>query len=154
MLFACAASQLGATEADIARARDQTPPGAEDFTKECARCHGARGEGLAGTPYVLGPGALPTYPRDFSGTSASTDPAQIQIQQQTRPAGAPRRDPFRNAGDLYGYLRNHLPKSRAASLQTQDYWDIVAFMLAAQGIALPQGGLKAENGSSVSLPAR
>jgi len=154
MLFACGASQLGASEADVARARGQSPPGAEVFSNECARCHGPRGEGLAGAPYILGPGALPTYPRDYSGTSASTDPVQLQIQQQTRPAGAPRRDPFRTASDLYAYVHNHLPKSRAASMHDKDYWDVVSFMLVAQGVAIPQGGLNAENGSTVSLPAR
>jgi mono/diheme cytochrome c family protein len=153
VLSACgAATPLGATDADLGRAHDQAAQGSDVFTKECARCHGARGEGLAGAPAILGPSALPTYPRDYSGTSATTDMQQLQIEQQTRPAGAPRRDPFRTANDLYTYVSNHLPRSRAASMHAEDYWAVVGFMLAAQGSTLPQGGLNANNGASFSLP--
>jgi cytochrome c len=155
ILLGCGpATQYGATDADFARGRSQASQGADVYAKECARCHGQRGEGLAGAPPVLGQGALPTYPRDYSTTSMTTDPTQLQIQQQTRPAGAPRRDPFRTASDLYNYVNNHLPKSRAAAMQSRDYWDVVAFVVAVQGAALPQGGLDASSAGSVQLPQR
>jgi mono/diheme cytochrome c family protein len=154
VIAACASSQLGANEADLARARSQASQGADVFTAECARCHGQRGEGLAGAPPVLGTGALPAYPRDYGSSAASSDPQQLQIQMQTRPAGAPRRDAFRTATDLYGYVSNHLPKSRASSMKPEDYWSVISFMLAAQGIDLPQGGLNAGNAGNVTIQSR
>ena len=70
---------------------------------------------LATAPAILGPGALPEFPRTTGGAGDPTvvDPQLIQIQAQTRPAGAASRDPFRNAVDLYNFTTRHLPKSQA-----------------------------------------
>jgi mono/diheme cytochrome c family protein len=155
LLAACgAATPLGASDADLTRAHDLSSHGADVFNAECARCHGTRGEGLAGAPAILGPSALPTYPRDYSGTAMTTDFQQLQIQQQSRPAGAPRRDPFRTANDVFIYVSNHLPKSRAAAMKSDDYWGVVSYVLAAQGTAVPSGGLNAGNASTIALPER
>jgi mono/diheme cytochrome c family protein len=154
-LFACSATKLGATDVDLARARDQAAQGAAIFSQECARCHGERGEGLAGAGPILGPGALPEFPRDTSGPSAMmTDPQQLQIQTQTRPAGAPWRDPFRNAQDLYDFTVGHMPKARAAAVKPDDYWAVVTFMVAVQGGQVPSGGINAANARSIPVPRR
>jgi mono/diheme cytochrome c family protein len=155
-IAACAPTITGVTDADIARAGDQSSRGAAAFSQECARCHGRRGEGLAGASAILGRGALPEYPRDNSGsgTAMMTDPQQLQIQIQTRPAGAPWRDPFRNAQDLYDFVRVHLPKSRADALTQDVYWGIVTFMLTAQGSQLPPGGVNASSASAIPIPRR
>jgi hypothetical protein len=141
--LACARTPLGATVEDIARARGQSEHGATVFAAECVSCHGQRGEGLAAAPAILGPGALPEYPRasTTAGDPTITDPQLIQIRAQTRPAGAAWRDPFRNAGDLHRFTALHLPKTRAEQLKDPDYWAVVAFMLAAQGATLPSGTL-------------
>jgi hypothetical protein len=157
LVVACGATKLGATDVDLARARDQASQGAAVFSQECANCHGQRGEGLAGASAILGLGALPEYPRDYSGagtTTTMTDPQQLQIQIQTRPAGAPSRDPFRNAQDLHDYTKVHLPKSRASALKEGDYWAVVTFLLAAQGAQVPPGGINADNARSISIPRR
>lgn len=153
---ACSPTITGVTDADIARARDQSSRGAAAFSQECARCHGQRGEGLAGSSPILGRGALPEYPRDNagSGSATTTDPQQLQIQIQTRPAGAPWRDPFRTAQDLHDFVRIHLPKSRADTLTQEDYWAIATFMLAAQGAQLPPGGVNASKASAIPIPRR
>ena len=93
----------------------------------------------------MGPGALPEYPHDTGGVGdpTITDPQLIQIQAQTRPPGAPWRDPFRNAQDLYTFTTTHLPKSRAANLKDADYWAVVSYLLAVQGVSLPTGGIGA-----------
>jgi mono/diheme cytochrome c family protein len=152
----CASTKAGATPDDIARAHDQSAQGASVFTNECASCHGGRGEGLASAPAVLGPGALPEYPHDTGGVGdpTITDPQLIQIQAQTRPAGAPWRDPLRNAQDLYTFTTTHLPKSRAANLKEADYWAVVSFMLAVQGVSLPSGGIGPANAASIPIPKR
>ncbi|HEX3904403.1 MAG TPA: c-type cytochrome [Polyangia bacterium] len=156
MLLGCASTKVGATPDDLTRAHDQAAPGAIVYANECASCHGGRGEGLASAPAILGGGALPEYPHDTGGVGdpTITDPQLIQIQAQTRPAGAPWRDPFRNAQDLYTFTTTHLPKSRAANLKDADYWAVVSFLLAAQGVSLPPGGLGPANAASIPIPKR
>jgi mono/diheme cytochrome c family protein len=150
----CTPTPLGATDADLARAHDQAAQGAAVYSQECARCHGQRGEGLAGASAVLGSGALPEYPRDNSGTATITDPQQLQIQTQTRPAGAPWRDPFRNAQDVYDFVSTHLPKSRASEMKQEDYWAVVTFLIAVQGGQVPPGDVNPTNAKSVPIPRR
>jgi len=152
----CATVKPGATPDDLSRARGQSAQGATVFANECASCHGARGEGLASAPAVLGPGALPEFPRDTGGIGdpTITDPQLIQIQAQTRPAGAPWRDPFRNAQDLYTFTTTHLPKSRAPYVKDADYWAVVGFMMAAQGVTLPPAGLGPAIAASIPIPKR
>jgi hypothetical protein len=156
LLLGCASTKVGATPDDLTRAHDQAAPGAIVYANECASCHGGRGEGLASAPAILGGGALPEYPHDTGGVGdpTITDPQLIQIQAQTRPAGAPWRDPFRNAQDLYTFTTTHLPKSRAANLKDADYWAVVSFLLAAQGVSLPSGGLGPANAASIPIPKR
>jgi hypothetical protein len=152
----CASTQTGATAEDLVRAHDQAGQGATAFTNECAKCHGQRGEGLASAPAILGPGALPEYPRSTGSASDPTvlDPQLIQIQAQTRPAGAASRDRFRNALDLYNFTFRHLPKSRAEELKEADYWAVVSFLLAAQGASLPPRGIDPANAAAVPIPKR
>jgi cytochrome c len=151
----CASIPLGATTEDLTRARDQAGQGATIFANECASCHGQRGEGLANAAAILGPGALPEYPRNSGvGDPTVTDPQLIQIQAQSRPAGAAWRDPFRNAQDLYTFTTTHLPKSHASGLKDGDYWAVVGFLLSAQGASLPQGGIGPSNAASIPIPKR
>src|SRR4029077_18695985 len=126
------------------------------FSTECATCHGQRGEGLAGATAILGPGALPEFPRSSGSTSdpALLDPQLIQIQAQSRPAGAAWRDPFRNALDLYNFTSTHLSKARAAELKGPDYWAVVSFMLAVQGATLPPRGIGPGDATSIPIPRR
>jgi len=157
VLLGCAATQLmGATPADLARGSDQAAAGATAFAAECAKCHGQRGEGLAGAPPLLGPSALPEFPRNSggSGDTGFIDAQQLQIEMQARPAGAAWRDPFRNAQDLYSFTSTHMPKSHAGELKPGDYWAVVNFLLAAQGATLPAGGIGPANASSIPIPKR
>jgi len=149
---ACASTRLGATDADLARARSVAAHGSDVFAQECASCHGERGQGLAGSSAILGPGALPEYPRDNPTASSPTDQQQLQIQVQTRPAGAPWRDPFRNAQDVHDFIKTHMPKSRAGQIAPGDYWAVVTFMMAAQGAAVPPDGINDANGSTMPVP--
>jgi hypothetical protein len=89
-----------------------------------------------------------------AGDPSVYDPQMIQIQAQTRPAGAPRRDPFRTAQDLYNYTSTHMPKERAAQLKDADYWGIVTFVLAAQGAAVPAQGVGPADAAKIPIPRR
>jgi hypothetical protein len=150
---ACASTDFGATTVNLTRARSLTARGADLFARECGECHGQRGEGMAQAPAVLGAGALPVYPRDIAGAGglAINDPEQLRIRQQTRPAGAPWRDPFRTAQDLFNFLKVHPAKKRAEWVAPDDYWAVVTFMLAAHGSDMPTGGINADNASSVTI---
>ena len=156
MSLACARVPLGATVEDLTRARDQSSQGAAIYAAECASCHGQRGEGLAATGAIMGPGALPEYPRNSTtaGDPTITDPQLIQIRAQTRPAGAAWRDPFHNAQDLWRFLTLHLPKNRADQLKPDDYWAVTGYLLAAQGVTLPPGGLGPANAATIPIPKR
>ncbi len=153
----CATTQSGATPEELVRARGQADQGATIYMNECAKCHGQRGEGLASSPAILGPGALPEFPRTTGSATDPTvlDPQMIQIQAQTRPAGAASRDPIRNAADLFSYTMRHMPKSHADELLKEgDYWAVVGFLLAAQGASLPPGGIGPANAVSIPIPRR
>ena len=155
-MLACSAAAIGATDMDPANARDQAPYGAAIFFQHCARCHGEHGEGLAGAPAIFGPGALPEYPRDSSGLSVSTitDPMELQILEQTRPAGAPWRAPFRTAADLFDFTRVHMLAERAGALPLEDDWAVVTFMVAVQSGATPTDGISARNAALIRIPER
>lgn len=152
MSGACASTKPGATEANLARARSAAPAGATLFKQHCAGCHGERGESASGAPRVLGPGALPEYPRprNVNADPATGDPEFLRLQAQSRPSGAPWRDPFRTALDLYHYLSQHMPEDRS-QLSDQDSFAIVNFMLLAHGVEVPPGGVTSANASSVKL---
>jgi mono/diheme cytochrome c family protein len=155
-LAACSATPLGGSEPNMANAKAKAGPGSDLFDKECAACHGKRGEGLANAPAIIGAGALPEYPRDksLSTNPALSNNAQQQAGDSTRPPGAPSRDAFRTAQDVFAYVstRMPLPKSRAGTLKPDEYWAITNFMLLAHGVAVPEGGLTPENAASVQIP--
>lgn len=154
VLLGCSVTQLGATDADLAKARSQVATGAELYNRECAACHGQRGEGLASSPAVMGPSALPLYTRDpkTSTNPALQDPAEQQ-RDQNLPAGADTRGAFETAADLYGYVSREmpLPHSKAGSLEPEEYWAIVNYMLVAHGRPVPEGGVNEGNAASVAL---
>lgn len=154
-LGACSATPLGATEPNLANAEQKAGPGGELFQKECAACHGKRGEGLANAPGVIGANALPTYPPDqaLSTSPGMNSNVQQAMQESSRPPGVPTRDAFRNAQNLYDYVSTKmpLPKSRAGSLKPEEYWAITNFMLLAHGSAVPAEGISDKNASSVPI---
>ena len=154
-LAACSTTPLGASEPNMANAKQKAGPGGELFDKECSMCHGKRGEGLTSAPAIIGAGALAEYPRDksLSTNPALSNNAQNQAQDSTRPPGAPSRDPFRTAQDVYSYISTKmpLPKSRAGTLKPEEYWAITSFMLLAHGSAVPDAGLTADNAASVQI---
>ncbi len=128
LALACGGGQGGA----VANARQAAPRGAKVFDKECGGCHGAEGQGVQGTPPLMGAGALPT--RGASGKLG----------------------PFHDAQQLFDYVKQEmpLPKAQVGSLSDSDYWAVVEFMIRGTGRSVPEGGLTAENAASVTLNPR
>ena len=152
---ACAGRQRGAIPANLAKAQSAEPNGLALFMNHCAGCHGQRGEGLGPAPRILGPGSLPKYPaeQNLNADPAAGDPELLRLRAQTRPAGAPSRDPFSSAEDLFQFVSKNMPRApeKPGSLQPEEYWAIVNFMLVANGIDVPPGGVSAQNATSVKL---
>lgn len=153
---ACTSTPRGATPADLAKAQSAVPSGSTAFQEYCASCHGQRGESVTdAAPSILGPGSLPELPRErnLNANPASGDPELLKLQAQSRPAGAPWRDPFRNAQDVYRYVSKNmpLPADKAGSLSAEQYWSIINFMLLANGVQVPPEGVTENNASSVKL---
>lgn len=154
-VVACASAQYGATDASLARARSITPEGAALFAKNCANCHGDHGQGKTSAPPLLGPDALPEYPRERSANvgPASGDPEALRLQARSRPAGAPWRDPFGSASDLYRYVSRNMPPQAAQrdALSAKNYWEVINFMLVSRGAALPPEGANQANADGLKL---
>ena len=153
---ACAGTQYGATDANLARARNVSPQGATLFQAQCAQCHGERGESkTSNAPRLMGEGALPEMPRarNINADPAAGDRESLRLEARARPAGAPWRDPFRSAKDVHKYVSQHMPPSEEArkALSPEDYWAIVSFVLSAHGVTLPPEGVNEQNAGAVKL---
>jgi len=154
MLGACSVTPLGATQPNITAATQKASPGAAVYRRECASCHGERGEGLAQSPPIMGSGALPVYERDpaTSTNPAMQDPAE-RLRTANLPPGADVRGAFRTAEDLFKYVSREmpLPRSKAGSLKPEDYWAVTNFVLLGHGVPVPAGGVNASNAAAVPI---
>ena len=151
---ACSVTPLGATEPNLATAHQKASTGAAVYRRDCASCHGERGEGLASSPAIMGSGALPLYERDpaTSTNPAMQDPAE-RLRTQNLPPGADVRGAFRTAQDLFDYVSREMPmpRSKAGTLKPEEYWAVVNYILAGHGVALPEGGVNPSNAASVAI---
>jgi mono/diheme cytochrome c family protein len=92
--------------------------GAKIFADNCASCHGDKGEGSGGGPAVVGKDALPVDP----------------------PKGAKTRTmKFNNAMDVYKYIKDQMPQDNPGGLKDEEYWDVLAFDLKANGVDVSKG---------------
>lgn len=125
VLIACGsddASSSGSTPATTTGTEPQTfaeqaTAGQTLYGENCARCHGAGGEGTAQGPRVVGldKGALPLDP----------------------PAGAKvRKTQFKTVADVAAFAVANMPADKPGSLKESEYWSILAFDLKANGVVL------------------
>ncbi len=156
--FACGGgtTQPGASDANLAKAKQASAPGADVYQRDCAGCHGDRGEGLTQNPGLMGGGALPLYKRD---PNTSTNPAFKTTTDRRENTTAGQQDPrkaFKTAQDLFDYVSTQmpLPSSRKGSLKPEEYWAVVNFILIGHGVNVPQGGVNDKNAASVDIQAK
>ena len=108
---------------------EQVTRGMALFVEHCSNCHGSDGMGTDRAPPVVGSQALPLDP----------------------PPGAEVRNvQFRTALDVFQWVRVNMPGDAPASLEDQEYVEILAFDLKANGVELPQP-LDATNANDVVL---
>ena len=155
LVSGCAGKQRGASLENIGKAQTAAPNGAALFQAQCASCHGDRGQSAGRPPRIMGPGALPELPseQNINADPAAGDPELLRLRARTRPAGAPWRDPFRTAADVFRFVSTSmpLPPEKAGTLRPDEYWAIVNFILVAHGVNVPPGGVDEHNASSVKL---
>jgi cytochrome c len=107
----------------------QVERGAALYGEHCASCHGNQGQGGDKAPPVVGPEALPLTAR----------------------AGAKRDVEFHTALDVYAWVKVHMPGDAPGSLTDEQYVDILAFDLKANGVDLSPGHLDGESAKAVVL---
>jgi polar amino acid transport system substrate-binding protein len=127
---------IAAAGAAGAFTREQVDFGAWVFRRQCARCHGADGGGADNAwrglraPELIGPGALPRTPRPY---------------QQIR------RREFTTVADVYWFVSASMPADQPASLEAEEYWDAIAWILRSNGVA-PDGKPLGDASADVPLP--
>lgn len=113
----------GADEAQVAQ-------GEKLFAKHCAKCHGKSGEGGKKAPPVVGKEALPLDP----------------------PPGAKiRKSQFQTAQDVAEFVSTKMPANKPGSLKPDEYYEILAFDLKANGVDLGDKKLDAASAAQVKL---
>jgi cytochrome c len=97
----------------------QLKSGGAVYGANCAKCHGNAGQGTKKAPAIVGPGALPKLPR---------------LDQKVR------RNEFRTAMDVATFVTANMPPDEElrAKMQEQQYWDVLAFALNANGVKLQE----------------
>ncbi len=95
----------------------QVQAGQKLYAKYCAGCHGDAGEGSKKAPPVVGKNALPLDP-----------PADRKV----------RKTQFHTALDVAQFVVKNMPAKKPGSLKPEEYWDILAFDLKANGVDLKE----------------
>jgi cytochrome c5 len=146
--------QRGATQQSLARAQGAQAQGFKVYEETCMICHGEKGEGGPGAPSIMGPGALPVRIMQRRDTTIDREPANSPrrraYEQSLVPGSGERqlRIPFKTAQDIYVYLTEKHPPMNA-SLELEQYWAVLSFVLDAHGVKVPQGGLTEANAAQV-----
>jgi cytochrome c len=108
----------------------QAARGAKLYADKCASCHGADGSGTKDGPPVVGKNALPLDP----------------------PAGAKyRKTQFHTALDVAQFVVKAMPADNPGSLKEDEYWDILAFDLKANGVPVAGKHIDATSAAGVVL---
>jgi cytochrome c len=112
---------------------DQAVKGAVLYTANCAKCHGALGEGTEKAPRVvdLDKGALPL------------DPPADRVKRKTQ---------FRTVADVARFVTEYMPKDKPGSLTEANYWRVLAFDLKANGIDLDGKHLDMSLAETLTIP--
>ena len=123
--------------AGLPAGRGSYPRGAEVYRQRCASCHGAQGEGMPGSPALVG-----REPADFS--FARLGPGT------TRTIG----NYWPYATTLYDYINRAMPFDAPGSLAANDVYSVVAYLLAENGIIEKTRVLDARALPAVVMPSR
>ncbi|MHB0948795.1 MAG: c-type cytochrome [Gemmatimonadaceae bacterium] len=137
------AALVKALDIDVNPRGDNLPPGrgtaaegARVFAAKCAACHGAKGEGLATYPKLIG-----REPRDFSFA-----------QDYRLPRTVGNYWPY--ATTIYDYVNRAMPLTAPGSLTPSEVYALTAFLLAENAIIPRDAVMDRTSLPKVKMPAR
>ena len=110
--------------------------GAEVFARQCASCHGPKGEGMATNPRLIG-----AEPRDFS---FALDPKLPKTIGNYWPY----------ATTIYDYVSRAMPFNAPGTLTPDETYSIVAFLLVENDIIARGTVVDARSLPRIRMPAR
>ena len=152
-MLGCSSQPHGANDAALAQARSRASNGALVYQSQCADCHGERGEGLAGTPPVMGADALPVYPKEAELARQYASDERTPVESHRSLLNSSTRGAFKTARDLGDFVGAHMPRIRKtpAPLTAEQNWTVVSYLLVANGTEIPASGVDASNADRVPL---
>ena len=137
-------SEIDAWNIDVNPSGAGLPPGsgtyavgATLFAQKCAACHGARGEGLATYPKLIG-----RDPR--TGFPFGTDPHLAKTIGNYWPYST----------TLYDYIHRAMPLTAPGSLQPHEIYSVIAFLLTENQIIDKTTVVDARSLPRIRMPAR
>ena len=138
------AAQLTALDIDVEPDGHGLPPGqgtaaegALVYAQQCAVCHGAKGEGVAPAPALVG--RTPDAGYAFANDAKAT-----------RTIG----NYWPYATTVYDYIRRAMPLTTPGSLTADQTYSLVAFLLNANGVIADSLAMNAQSLPAVQMPAR
>jgi mono/diheme cytochrome c family protein len=137
-------AEVAALDLDVSPSGEGLPQGRGDavageriYQAQCASCHGAKGEGVAPYPPLVG-----REPRE--GFSFGNDPKLVRTVGNYWPS----------ATGLFDYIRRTMPLTAPGSLGNSEVYAVTAYLLVANEI-LPAGAtLDSTSLMAVQMPAR
>jgi cytochrome c len=111
--------------------------GVDVYARQCAACHGAKGEGLAPYPRLIG-----AEPKNFPFGDDAMAPAKTIGNYW----------PY--ATTLFDYVNRAMPFAASSTLTPDEVYSVVAFLLAENGIISKDAVMNARTLPAVKMPAR
>jgi len=137
-------AEVAAVDLDVNPAGVGLPPGqgtaadgAATYARKCAACHGARGEGIARYPRLVG-----REPRE--GFPFGNDPSLVKTVGNY----------WSHSTTLYDYVRRAMPLTEPGSLTPHEVYGVVAWLLAENEIIRRDAVMDARTLPAVRMPAR
>ncbi len=118
--------------------------GAPIYARECASCHGAAGEGGVADPLVgYEPESAPPFGPRYEAWRGDRDDVRFTVGNYW---------PY--ATTLYDYILRAMPSAAPGTLQPDEVYGLVAWILAENGIIAQDAVMDAATLPAVEMPAR
>ena len=118
--------------------------GAPIYARECASCHGAAGEGGVADPLVgYEPESAPPFGPRYEAWRGDRDDVRFTVGNYW---------PY--ATTLYDYILRAMPSDAPGTLQPDEVYGLVAWILAENGIIAQDAVMDAATLPAVEMPAR
>lgn len=127
---------VNASGVGLPAGRGTVAEGARVYAAQCASCHGARGEGIAPFPRLVG--------RDSSNFGFGRDPKLVKTVGNYWPY----------ATTLFDYVNRAMPFGAPGTLTANEVYGVVAWLLSENGVVAATAIMDARTLPAVRMPAR